>query len=119
MKLSELTPCCRCQKPLGPVFIVVRISQAMIKPQAAREVVGMAMILGGLDNPGALRVAEAMTPRPDEAVLIFGDEKPELMTEVIVCQECYLMESIDLCSLVEMVNRRNKIDQAQRTAVKP
>lgn len=96
MKLSDLTPCACCHQPLAPHFYIVRVSQAMVMPQATREVMGTAMILGGLENPGALRIAEVMAPNAENAVMVFGDEDSALMTELIICQQCVLTGNTDL-----------------------
>lgn len=102
MKLSELKPCAICKGKIVPVWYVVRISQAMLKPSAANSTLGLVQHFGGLGNPGALAVAEAMSPEPD-CVMIFGDAEPSLMTEVTICQNCFLMGELNLAMLMESV----------------
>jgi len=101
MKLSELRPCDRCRGPLRAsgvgCWYVVRVTQAMVSPKAAREVFGLTMILGG-----SLAIAEAMAPRPEEAVLVLGDEDRQLQTELLLCFDCYTAH----VPLAELVERR-------------
>jgi hypothetical protein len=98
VKLSELKPCANCAGAIAPTFYLVEFSQAIISGQAAREVLGVASILGGLH---ALPVAEAMAPRPDDAVLVFGDKDASLKTRLLICQECFLSGPLDLARLWE------------------
>lgn len=100
MKLSELKPCAVCRGVITPIWYVLRISQAMLKPQAANGVLGLAQMYGGIAAPGALRIAEAMAPEPD-CVMIFGDKEPSMMTELNVCQPCFLGRLIEVALLME------------------
>lgn len=100
MKLSELKPCGVCRGKIVPIWYVVRASQAMLKPSAANSTLGLLQHFGGMHNPGALAVAEAMSPDPD-CVMIFGDADPHLMTEIFICQQCALMKDINLAMLME------------------
>lgn len=95
MKLSELKPCAACKGKITPIWYVVRISQAMLKPQAANGVLGLCQMFGG-----SLALAEAMAPEPD-CVLVMGDKEPSLMTEINVCQQCFLMKPLDMAILME------------------
>ena len=75
MKISDLKPCAACGGPLlcppCAVWYVIRVSHAMPHPRHAREVLGLTQILGG-----AVKVAEAMAPAADEAVMVLGDKEP-------------------------------------------
>ncbi len=82
MRLSELKPCAACGGKITPIWYVLRISQAMINPRSGNQVLGMMQMMGG-----SLALAEAMVPDAD-CVLVMGDEEPELMTEINLCQEC-------------------------------
>jgi hypothetical protein len=88
MKLSQLKPCACCGGPLtnggGLTWPVIRISQALLNPKAANQVMGMTQYFGG-----ALKLAEVMTPDPD-AVKIIGDEKDGEWKEVHVCLDCFI-----------------------------
>lgn len=102
MKLSELKPCAVCKGKLTPIWYVVRISMAMLKPTAANGVLGLQQMLG------SLALAEAMAPEPD-CVLVMGDEEPALMTEINVCQQCFLMKPLDMAILMESVRDESKV----------
>lgn len=64
---------------------------------------GLVHQFGGFDNPGALAIAEAMSPEPDCATII-GDVEPDLMTELTICQQCFLFKSLDMAILMESTN---------------
>lgn len=98
MKLSELRPCDKCGGKTAPAFYIVRISQALVLPSARQSLGLMTMFHGNL------KLAEAMSPNPD-AVMVFGDQDKGLMSELIICQVCYLAGEIDLVMLAE---RRNE-----------
>lgn len=95
MKLSELKPCAVCGGKLVPIWYVLRISQAMLKPNAANTVLGLRQMFGG-----SIALAEAMAPEPD-CVLVMGDQEPLLMDEIHVCQACFLEKSLDMPVLME------------------
>ena len=95
MKLSQLRPCASCKGKLAPVWYVIRVSQAMLKPCATNQVLGLAQMFGG-----SLSLAETMAPESD-CVLVMGDQEPSLMTEIHVCQECFLMGKIELPVMME------------------
>lgn len=107
MKLTDLRPCDQCGGPVGQHFYVLDVSQAMVSPRAANEVLGTAMILGGIQNPGALAIAEVMAPRADEAVMVFGEKDLALNTRLLVCQDC-VFGSIELAMLLEAASQRAK-----------
>lgn len=96
MKLSELRPCDNCGGKVFPNFYVIRISQAFIMPSAQQTLGLMTMFNGNLG------LAETFSPAPD-AVKVLGDEEKALMTELIVCQDCYLMGKVNLVGLAEKV----------------
>jgi hypothetical protein len=89
MKLSELKPCALCGGPLlrppCGTWYVLRVTQAMVNPAAARQVLGLTTMLWG-----ALGLAEAFAPEPEEAVMVFGDKDRHLMTELHVCFDCWV-----------------------------
>lgn len=111
MKLSELKPCACCNGPLClpgiGTWYVLRVCQAMVNPQAANEVLGMTQMYGGFH---ALGIAEAMAPRPDEAVMILGDEEPKLLEEIHVCFNCWTGELMPVYQLFENARQAKKIE---------
>lgn len=94
MKLSELRPCDNCGGKIAPQFYVIRITQAFVTP-SANQTLGLATMFHG-----NLGLAEVFSPDPDP-VKVLGDEEPSLMTELIVCPDCYLRGKTDLVMLVE------------------
>lgn len=100
MKISELKPCACCGgtliKPPIVNWYVVRASGAMLHRTHAREVLGLNTFFGG-----AIRLAEAMAPAADEAVVIWGDKDPVLMTEFHVCMDCFYSRFGELGRLME------------------
>jgi hypothetical protein len=103
MKLSEVKPCAVCHgpllKPMG-TWYVVRVTQAMINPRSANQVMGMAQFF-----QGNLALAELFAPA-DEAILIMGDKEPALMTELHICFDCMHGKLIELPIAIEGVNAR-------------
>ncbi len=100
MKLSQIRPCDNCGGAFkGGVFNVVRTSLAFVSPNAAKQVLGLNQYFGG-----ALGLAESMAPEPD-AVKIAMDEDRTLMTEILICQECFTSE-LNYAILAEKVNDR-------------
>ena len=97
MKLSEIHHCDNCDKPLmqGGIFYVVRFSMVFISPEAYRQTMGINMILGG----GSLAISEALSPDP-EVIKIAGDENRKLMTELLICLDCYV-DSLNLAVMAE------------------
>lgn len=95
MKLSELKPCSSCGGPLltppAGCWYVVRVSTAMVNPRAARQVVGLSMMFGG-----AMGLAEAMAPDPENAVLILGDQDKALLSEFHLCLDCVPVQLLGL-----------------------
>ena len=110
MKLSELKPCARCHGPLPPIWYVVRTSVAILDEKATRGVLGLHTMFG--DSAASLRIAEVMAPAAEKAVIIAGDDKPELMNELFLCSRCYLMEDVNLCRLVENQNEEPDHEKA-------
>jgi hypothetical protein len=108
MKLSELKPCAKCGGAIEPTFYVVEFSQALIT-HAAREVLGNALILGGVHS---LPIAEALAPRPDDAVMVFGDKDPQLKNRLLICQECFLGGALDLAVMWEALIEQRKRSEA-------
>jgi len=85
MKLSEVKPCTKCGGPLGSSFNVIRSSIAFVSPKAAQATLGLFQILGG----HGLGIAEALSPDA-EVIKIAGEENPQLWTQALLCQECWL-----------------------------
>ncbi len=104
MKLSELKPCAVCHGKIVPTWYVVRISQAILKPNAANETLGLMQMFGG-----SLALAEAMSSHSD-CVAVFGDEDKNLMTEVNVCQNCFLMKPLNMAMLIEATKERENVE---------
>lgn len=96
MKISELRACDRCKQPLGLTFYVLRISLAVVKPNAANQVLGLTQMLRG-----SLALAEAFAPEADNAVLVVADEDPDLMDEIFLCTDCYVTKDVRLPALIE------------------
>lgn len=103
MKLSELRPCASCGGKLTPMWYVIRVSHALINPTAGNQVLGLTQMFGG-----NLALAEVMAPETD-CVLITGDKEPSLMTEIHICQDCFLMKPIEMGILMESVNREKEL----------
>ena len=97
MKLSQLRPCDKCGGKITPMFYVVRVSLAVVKADAANATLGLAQMFRG-----NLGLAEAFSPQPD-AIMVVGDEEPELRTELFLCQNCCMGE-VNLSELVELRN---------------
>ena len=108
MKLSEARPCDKCRGKIVPMFYRVRVDLAMFNAGNTNGVLGTAQILGGLGNPGALAIAEVLAPRADDAIIFAGDKEPSLVTELFLCNDCYLGGEIDLAMLFEAVNERRR-----------
>ncbi len=93
MKLSQLKPCASCGGKIAPVFYVVRVSLAIVTP-AANTTLGLNQMFRG-----NLALAEVFTSEP-HPVKVAGDEDPNLMTELLLCQDCYMSE-VNLAVLAE------------------
>ena len=107
MKLSEVRPCVECGGPIAPMFYVFRISQAMFNAHETNMLLDLRQMSGG-----SLVLAEVMGPDAD-AVIVLGDEKAELMTELLICQGCVLgfegnAKFMDILALMEKVNERGE-----------
>ena len=105
MKLSELRKCDSCGGVLAPQgnFYLVRLSLAIVDQSAVQQTLGLAMMFA--NDKRALGIAEALSPRP-EAVTVAGDESPELMTELLVCPECYMLKPLRLAEMAEKMADR-------------
>lgn len=106
MKLSEIRPCDACGGEIVPVFYVLRLSMALFKPQAVNTTMGLAQMFHG-----NITLAEVMSSQP-EAVTVLGDENPDLMTELLICQECLLGKPLDMALLLDKVQTNEKEDSA-------
>jgi len=87
--------CDNCGGLVKQIFYVVRTSLAVVSPNAFNQVAGLTQMFGG-----RLGLAEVMAPDAD-VVKIAGDEDKRLMTELLICQDCYMTKSLDLPILVE------------------
>lgn len=106
MKLSDLRPCDNCGGPLKlGIFYVVRASLAIVRPQAANQVLGLAQVF-----QGSLGLAEVMAPEAD-CVKIAGYDEPCLWNEIIVCQDCF-MSDLNVAAISEKVNNRNAKEES-------
>lgn len=100
MKLSEAKPCALCRGPLREAQVihwyVLRVSMALMKPQATNTVMGLSQIFGG-----SLALAEAFAP--EEPIVIAGDAKPGELpwTELHVCFKCWTGPLGQLAAAVE------------------
>lgn len=83
MRMREIPATCRaCSAPLQFPFVRVRVDLVIAKPDAARQVAGLATMFRG-----AIGIAEAFAPDP-EVALCAGDEKPQLISSAFVCMDC-------------------------------
>lgn len=103
--LLELRPCDSCGGPVSAMFYVVRTSLALVDARAVNEFVGMHQFFGG---KASAALVENFAPRTAEAITVAGDKEPSLMTELVVCQECFMNTPLDMPLLVERVNERAK-----------
>ena len=103
MKLSDLKPCACCAGPLlNPMtgqWYVLRISQAMVNPRAANEVLGLAQYF-----QGHMGLAEMFAPGTDDAVWVLADKDKRLQTELHVCFNCFHDKLGQLGVLLEKAN---------------
>ena len=95
MKISDLRPCAVCKGKLPPMWYVIRFSMAFLDRASASQVLGLSEMFGG-----HLALAEVFAPSP-ETVVVGMDRDPNLMTEVFICQACFLDKHINLAILSE------------------
>jgi len=100
-KLSDLRPCDACQGPVGMQFYVLRMSLAFVRRRAVEEFLGMSMFFGG---KAPVSLVENFAPAAADAIVVAGDTEPSLLTELLICNSCFLDRPIDLAHLME---RRN------------
>lgn len=100
MTLRQLKPCDKCGGHIGSGSYVLRMSLLIVNANALNATGGIAQMLGG--GPSGWGIAEALSPDTNY-VIVAGDEEPELMTELVLCQQCVLGGSVDLASLLEHV----------------
>jgi hypothetical protein len=72
------------QRPPIGNFYVVRASLAIVNPGPARQVLGLTQYFNG-----ALGLAEVMAPAAEDAIIVAGDKEPGLMTELLLCFDCW------------------------------
>lgn len=96
MKLDDLKPCASCGGPVAPIFFLVRITQALVMPGARSA------------------TASDEIRNSDDAVIVFGEKRPHLYTEVFMCAPCYHGGSSNLARIVERLGRLDEhaIEQA-------
>lgn len=99
MKLSELRSCDGCRSPIGNQFWVARVSSALLTPRGQR-VLSLALVGGS-----SVADAESITGVHD-GVLVPGDKDPALMTEMLLCNACWLHKP--LAELQEARNERGR-----------
>lgn len=114
--LSDLRPCDNCRGPVGLMFHVIRVSMAIVNAHAVNEYLGMHRFFGGRAAP---QLVENFAPSAANAVTVAGDEHPELMTEIVVCQDCLFMKDLSIPVLIEAVNARRKTNDAGAPAAIP
>ena len=102
MKLSEIRPCDNCGGNLQPIFYLVDTTLAILDHQAINQVIGMTHYM-----QGHLQLAEMFSPKPD-VVTIAGDKDPNLRTRLFLCQDCYMMQGVNLAKLSEDVTTEDK-----------
>lgn len=100
-KVTDLRPCDNCGGPIHPNFMVVRVSQAVIDANAVNQVLGTAQLMGGSIGFGELFAGEP------QAVKVFGDVVPALWTELVICQDCFYGNTLELPILVEKAQKKN------------
>lgn len=85
-------------------WYVIRKSIALLRPNSAREVIGLTTMFGG-----NLGLAELMAPAADKAVAILCDE-PDApkATEIHICFECYTGKLGILAGLLEAASKRDE-----------
>lgn len=108
--LNELRACDNCNGPVGMMFYVVRMSIAVVNPDAVNETIGMHQFFGGRASAA---LVENFSPSSSHGfkIAMDEDEGKELCTEAFICSTCYL-ESIDLPRLAERIaTRRNATKQ--------
>lgn len=103
--LRDLRPSDSCLGPIGTAFYVVRASLAFVNVQAVHQYLGMHQFFGG--RAGAALV-ENFAPAAADAVTVAGDRQPELMSEFVICNRCYLDKPLDLPMLAEAANARRR-----------
>lgn len=96
MRLSDLRPCSFCGGKIAPLFYLLEMKFAVVGAGANR-VLGLTAVLGGL-SAQSLRVAEAMSPDTDTAIVV--SEEPGTNHKFFLCQECS-MKPIDLALAIE------------------
>jgi hypothetical protein len=105
MKLSELKPCACCHGPLlsppAGNWYVLRQTIAIIKPQAARSVMGLSMHFGG-----AMGLAEMFAPDANAVAILADEPGAPKAAEIHVCFDCYVQRLGELAGLFESSQHR-------------
>jgi hypothetical protein len=115
-RISDLRPCDNCGGPITPFFYVVRMSLAFIREEAVNQFIGMHRFFGGRASPA---LVENFAPAAATGVKVAGDEEPTLMTELVICQRCYLDQPIDLALLTERRSQAHNAKEVRAVADEP
>lgn len=99
MPIKHIRPCDDCGGPISTGSYVVRSSTLIVNPQAVQSNFGMEIFFGG-----NTQLADVFAPRKD-CIIVAGDEDPNLMTEIVLCQQCALMGDVALGELIEKVSQ--------------
>lgn len=94
MKLSELRPCDFCGGPVGLCFRFIEVRVAVVRPDAARQVMGLSVAHGF-----PIGLAEEFAPEADRAVA----HSEELTDKLFCCTECYC-KPLDIARVIEKRN---------------
>lgn len=89
-RVSDLRPCDNCHGKIVPQFYLLRVSLALIKPQAVNEFMGMHQFFGGRASAA---LVENFAPAAADAVIVAGDQEPSLMTEIVICHGVLLQRA--------------------------
>lgn len=101
--LRDLRPCDSCGQPhRNGMFYVLRYSLAVVNVNAVNEFAGMDRFFGGR---ASFALVENFVPSANQAIRVAMDdpETKALMTELVVCMDCYL-KPLDLPLLAEQRN---------------
>ena len=104
MKLTQLTPCIVCNKSPLPLFRVIDVQLATADPLRTSQTVGIAQTWGP-PTLATLKLAEVFAPAPEDAIILAGEENPELLTRLIVCNSCYMETFSKIAVYVEKAVR--------------
>lgn len=113
MRLDELHPCDGCGGPLGVVFHVVRTSHAVVDPTAARQRVGLDLMLG------SSALGSVFDPSGNDAVQLVAEFVPPGADaapgwdQALACSHCYCTRST--AQLLEQANENRTAKMVRDT----